>query len=229
MSRRSLEDAGESFEVTLLEAARPARSVLFSVGAGGNPERHLPLLASLAEQGCSVVAPHFERLLSPIPTQDELLLRGRRLQLALNALARPDVPVAGLGHSIGSAMLIALAGGRGWTFARQPLSIDRAPRIERLALLAPATAFFQMPGALDAVRVPIRAWAGAADTVTPPAQAEFLKSALGDRVSVNVCVIEEAGHFSFMNTLPPQVTDSIRDRQAFLTRLASEVLEFVIG
>jgi len=60
----SLTDGAEAFDVTVLEAAGARRMVLFAVGGGGNPERHLPLLTSLAEHGCTVVAPHFERLTS---------------------------------------------------------------------------------------------------------------------------------------------------------------------
>jgi len=61
----TLTDGAESFAVTVLEAAAPVRTVLFAVGAGGDPKRHLPLLTSLAERSCTVVAPHFERPLDP--------------------------------------------------------------------------------------------------------------------------------------------------------------------
>ncbi len=227
MSKRSLRDEGESFDVTVLEAEHPSRTVLFAVGAGGNPDRHLALLTSLAEHGCTVVAPHFERLVSPTPTADHLQLRARRLRLALDFAARPGVSVAGVGHSIGATMLIALAGGQAWTGAGQRLAIEPDTRIDRLALLAPATGFFQAPGALDAVRASILAWAGSSDAITPPAQAELLSHALGARVPVDVRVVEGAGHFSFMNTLPPQMTDPLPNRETFLASLASEVCRFV--
>jgi len=61
----TLTDGAESFAVTVLEAATPVRTVLFAVGAGGDPKRHLPLLTSLAERNCTVVAPHFEQPLDP--------------------------------------------------------------------------------------------------------------------------------------------------------------------
>jgi len=114
VSRLSLNDGAESFDVTVFEAAHPSRVVLFAVGGGGNPDRHLPLLKYLSDRSCTVVAPHFERLVSPIPTEGELLLRGRRLSLALDSAARPGLIVAGVGHSIGATMLLALARGQVW-------------------------------------------------------------------------------------------------------------------
>lgn len=47
-SRRVLTDGLDFFDVTALDAEQPVRIVLFSVGAGGDPQRHLPLLTDLA-------------------------------------------------------------------------------------------------------------------------------------------------------------------------------------
>jgi len=129
VSKRSLNDGDEAFAVTLLETAAPSRAVLFSVGGGGDPERHLPLLSALAARGCTVVAPHFARLASPIPTEAELALRARRLQLALDAAA-PDLPAVGVGHSIGASTLLALAGAEMWT-----LSGRRVPIADRKSVV----------------------------------------------------------------------------------------------
>src|SRR5665213_1920382 len=104
----SLSDGPVLFQVTTLRPIDPVRTALFSAGGGGNPARHLPLLESLARQGCAVIAPHFDPLASPIPVEEELLSRARRLELAIAAFARPDLPIAGIGHSIGATMLIAL-------------------------------------------------------------------------------------------------------------------------
>lgn len=227
MSKLSLKDGAEPFDVTVLEAAEPSRVVLFAAGGGGNPERHLPLLMCLAEHGCTVVAPHFERLVSPTPTDSDLLLRARRLSIALDSFARPGLLVAGVGHSIGATMLLALAGGQVWMRSDHQLSISPDERIARLALLAPATGFFQAPGALDAVRTPLLAWAGTVDVITPPAQAEFLRHALGARVPVEVRIVEGAGHFSFMHAPPPQTTEPLPNRDAFLAELTAEVCRFV--
>jgi pimeloyl-ACP methyl ester carboxylesterase len=184
-------------------------------------------LTALAERGCTVVAPHFERLLSPLPTDGELLRRARRLSIALGSVARPRVPVAGVGHSIGATMLLALAGGEVWMRPGQRLSIPPERCMDRLVLLAPATGFFQVPGALDAVSTPILAWAGTQDVVTPPAQARALERALGTRVPVEVRIVDGAGHFSFMNVPPPQTTEPLPDRDTFLAELVAEVCRFV--
>ena len=98
METLSLKDGAESFDVTQVKVAYPSRVVLFAVGGGGDPRRHLPLLMALAERGCSVVAPHFERLSSPRVTPDELLLRTRRLRLALDAVRPSELLVAGVGQ-----------------------------------------------------------------------------------------------------------------------------------
>jgi pimeloyl-ACP methyl ester carboxylesterase len=225
--RRALRDGADSFDVTTVELAKPSRLVLFAVGAGGDPRRHLPLLLSLADHGCTVAAPHFERLVFPIPTEDILVLRARRLRLALDSVMRPGLPVAGVGHSIGTTMLLGLAGAQVWMITGQRVSIDPDPRLDRLVLLTPATSFLRAQGALDAVRVPILAWAGTKDDVTPPAQATFLKDALEGRAPVDLRIVEGAGHFSFMNEPPPMTTEPLPDRDAFLADLAEEVCRFV--
>jgi alpha-beta hydrolase superfamily lysophospholipase len=226
---RSLRDGVESFNVTLIEPSRPSRVVLFSVGLGGNPERHLPLLESLVARGCSVVAPHFERLPSPIPTEADLRLRARRLLLALDAVDAPALPVAGVGHSLGAALLLAFAGARISTILREPVAVAPIARLDRLALMAPATDFVRAPGALDGVRSPILVWAGTGDAFAPPEQVRILERSLAPRVPVETRVIDGAGHSSFMNLPPPNVPDPLADRDAFLATLAAEVGRFVTG
>lgn len=224
MQRRTLEDEQGPFEVTVIEPSAPKRLVLFAVGGGGNPERqHAPLLQALAARGCAVVAPHFERLTAS-PSESELLLRARRLRLALEAAAL-DVPVVGIGHSIGAMVLLALAGGRAWRSREQPLPIEPEPRLSRLALLAPAAAYFQAPGALDPLRVPVVVWAGTADHITPLVHAQGLAQA----PSVDLRIVEGAGHFSFLHTPPPGSAEPLADREAFLTQLTAELCTFALA
>jgi hypothetical protein len=40
-------------------------------------------------------------------------------------------------------------------------------------------------------------------------------------------VVQGAGHFSFMNNPPPNTTDSLPNREAFLAKLALEICQFV--
>lgn len=227
MTTISVPDHDATFNTLLLTAPKALRVALFASGSGGNPERHLPLITSLQEQGCTVIAPYFARLTSPHPHADDLLLRARRLRLALDTIAPSTLPVVGIGHSIGATLLLAFAGGQMWTREGQPLPIPVDKRLERLVLLTPPTNFFCAPHALDNVRIPIQVWAGTDDNVTPPAQAEFLKQTLQDKVPVDLRMVQGAGHFSFMNTLPPQVTDTLIHREVFLSKLAVEIRAFL--
>ncbi len=78
---QQISDGAEAFNVTVVEANQTStRLVLFAVGRGGNPERHLPLLRSVAALGCTVIAPHFDMLTSLVPSKVELDKRVRRLE-----------------------------------------------------------------------------------------------------------------------------------------------------
>ncbi|MGZ3180827.1 MAG: hypothetical protein ACXU8N_00175 [Telluria sp.] len=210
-----------------LAAAAPRRAVLFAAGAGGDPRRHLPLLQALAARGCTVLAPRFDRIATPAPTLAELQARSALLQAALEELAATGLPLAGIGHSIGATLLLGLAGGDIWTQAAEHLPSPRDARLDRLVLFAPPTRFFGAPHALDAVQAPLQLWAGGADAITPPEQAEFLAGALAPRVPVDYRLEPAAGHFSFMDELPPHVVDPLPDRPAFLAGVAAAVLRFL--
>jgi predicted dienelactone hydrolase len=227
MTRLTLDDGAGSFDVMTYGRGKPARVILFAVGSGGDPERHSGLLTTLADAGFTVIAPHFERLTSPCPSEDDLLLRTRRLSLALDALAQSDSTVTGVGHSIGASALLALAGGQMWLGPAQRIDVIPDQRLERLVLLAPPTGFFQAPGALDSVRTPVLAWAGSQDTITPPDQAMLLERAMGDHLSTDIRVKEGAGHFSFMDRPPPHSIEPLPDRQAFLDELAQQIRQYV--
>jgi predicted dienelactone hydrolase len=229
MQTQTLQDGSESFIISVHEAVGNFPVVIFAVGAGGQPERHATLLGALAESGCTVIAPHFERLASQIPTEAELTLRARRLSLTLDAFVQPGATAAGVGHSIGAATLVALTGAQMWLGTGQRVNIAPDSRLTRLALLATPTGFFQAPGALDAVRVPILAWVGSKDSITPPAQTEWLAHAMGDWQTVDVRVTDGAGHFSFMDLPPPQTTEPLPNKQAFLQEHSSEVCKFMVG
>lgn len=124
---------------------------------------------------------------------------------------------------------MALTGAQLWLRSGRRVSITPDSRLTRLALLATSTGFFQAPGALDAVRVPILAWVGSKDDITPPAQTEWLAHAMRDRQTVDVRVTDGAGHFSFMDLPPPQTTEPFQNKQAFLREHSSEVCKFVVG
>ncbi|MDW5441316.1 hypothetical protein [Polaromonas sp. SM01] len=227
MLTQTLQDGVHSFEVSVRKAAPGSPVVLFAVGLGGQPERLSTLLDALTESGCTVVAPHFDRLASTTPTMEELTLRARRLSLTLDAFVEPTAKAIGVGHSIGAATLVTMAGGQMWLGPGRRVSIAPDSRLARLALLAPPTGFFQAPAALDAVRIPVLAWVGSADSITPPAQTEWLARAMRDWTAVDVRITEGAGHFSFMDIPPPHTTESLPNKQAFLREYSSEICKFV--
>lgn len=229
MLTQTLQDGDDSFKVSVQEAAAGAPVVLFAVGTGGQPERHATLLNALVESGCMVVAPHFERLASSTPSEDELTLRARRLSLALDAFIEPTAKAVGVGHSIGAAILVAMAGAHMWLGPGRRIWIAPDGRLTRLALLAPPTGYFRAPAALDSMRVPVLTWVGSADSITPPAQTEWMASAMRDSVRVDVRVTKGAGHFSFMDTPPPHATEPLPNKHAFLQEYSREICKFVMG
>ncbi len=229
MHTHTLQDESESFQVSVREAKEFSPVVLFAVGAGGNPERHVTLLDTLKETSCTVVAPHFPRLRSLEPTEAELMLRARRICLTLDALVQPHATAASVGHSIGATLLLALAGGQMWSRLGERIDIKADGRLTRLGLIAPPTGFFQVPGALDAVHVPIEVWVGSADSITPPAQSEWLAQTMRGWQTVNVRIADGAGHFSFMDQPPPHTVEPLQNKQAFLRDFSSEICNFVHG
>ncbi|MBX2994845.1 MAG: hypothetical protein KF681_08485 [Bdellovibrionaceae bacterium] len=212
----------------LLKPDLPRRIALFAAGSGGNPERHLPLLNSLAESGCTVIAPPFERIVSAIPTSDELLSRANALQSALISASESDLPVVGIGHSIGATLLLGLAGAKLYMKSGTVIPVTREDRLKNLVLLTPPTGFFQGPNALDSVRIPIQLWAGELDNITAPSQVEFIKRTM-TWANIDFRIVKGAGHFSFMNTLPPNVIDPMPNREEFLADLASDVCRFALS
>ncbi len=228
MQVEHLRDGDEPFAVTVQHAAGHAPVVLFAAGAGGLPERYQTLLQTLADAGCSVLAPHFERLASPFPTQQELLLRARRLALALDAFATPGAPVAGVGHSIGASSLLAMSGAALWLGPGARVPIPHDPRLGLLCLVTAPLGFFQAPEALTQVRVPLQVWAGGQDNITVASQAQWLAQTLPASVSVDLRLVADAGHFSFMDSPPPHAVETVTDKVGFLREFAGEVCGFVM-
>ena len=229
MRSEILQDGDESFHVSVHECEENSPVVLFAVGAGGQPERHSTLIEELVKSGYTVIAPHFDRLVSPYPKEEELALRARRLSLALNAFSHAAETVVGVGHSIGAATLLALSGAQMWLGPDRQVNITREERLLRLALLAPPTGFFQAPGALDAVNVPILVWVGSEDNITPPSQSEWLAQAMSSSQKVDLRITSGAGHFSFMDIAPPNTIETLNNKFEFIQQYSREVSKFLAG
>ena len=224
-----LSHAGKDFEVTLLRAKEARHCILFAAGAGGSPQRHLALLQTFSRNGISVVAPHFERLLSPLPSKADLLEHSQRLALAQHEFGQHYASITGVGHSLGTVILLMHAGATAWTRTGEKATYSGHQYLNQLMLLAPPADFFRAPSALASVQVPVRIWTGEKDTLTPPSQALFIQSELDIRTATDVCVVKDAGHFTFMNTLPPHVTDPHPLRVSFLLSLGEEISRLVMA
>jgi predicted esterase len=173
-----------------------------------------------------VIAPHLTLLASSVPTKQELDTRIRQLELALEGYAPVDQPIIGIGHSIGTVALLVLAGAEARTLSGHKVVSGSNWKFERLALLAPPADFFRHPGALQSVDVRMYIRAGGKDSVTPPAQAIGLSEILAKQTQVELCLDEDAGHFTYMDELPPHIVDPQPDRNAFLSALAKDVAHF---
>ena len=226
---RHTSDGADPFDLTVIAAERPTCAVLFAAGRGGDPVRHLSLLQALAGAGCKVIAPHFDMFSLAPPGRAELEPRLRRLEAAAREHAPTGLPLYGVGHSIGTVCLLVLAGATAHSLAGEAISFSSGVKISRLALFAPPTRFFWPPDALQAVRVPVSIRAGADDTVTPPDQAQFLQSRLESHTKACLRIDARAGHFTYMDTLPPNVTDPHPERSGFLEALARETAEFLLN
>ena len=204
-------------EVTIIEADDPRAVVLFCAGRGGNPSRHLPFLQTLAARGLTVVAPHFHMVPMAPPSASDLDGRIDIAQAALKAAA-PGLPVIGIGHSIGTVVLLTMAGGKATTLAGETAQ-SGTQAFAKLFLLAPPTQFFRRPGALDGIAMPVIIRVGDQDAVTPPEQAQFLAGTLPN---ATLTIDAGAGHFTYMDELPPQISDPHPDRAGLLKALADE-------
>ncbi|MEV0354685.1 alpha/beta fold hydrolase [Nocardia sp. NPDC050697] len=215
-------------DILTLGPEAPHRVVLFATGAGGDPTRYRPLLERLADEGCRVVAPHFGQFRVPgRPSESELLARPRGLVEALATQADPGTEVVAIGHSIGAWAVLCLAGAVPQGPDDTPLRTVREPRIRRAVLYAPAAGRFAAPGALDALTIPLLVLAGGKDTVTPPEQALHLRTAPAE---VEVRVLPDAGHFAFMHTPPPGITEAPpSDPAQLLTEITEATVRFVSG
>jgi predicted dienelactone hydrolase len=168
-------------------------------------------------------------LTSIAPTKAELDMRIRRLEASIDDCTSSNLPIVGIGHSIGATAMLALQGAEGETLDGEQLITGSTPRLERLAVLAPPTDFFRRPGALDRIKMPMKIWVGAKDTITPPAQSRFLMDVLAAQASVALQVDPDAGHFTYMDELPPNVPEPHPDRHTFLAGLADEVTAFLVA
>ncbi len=190
--------------------------LLISHGNGGSPFVHRGLAADLARHGAVVALPeHLGNSRSDNSlehTAENLVNRPRHLVLCIGGLSSgaefsgvvDTGRIALIGHSIGAYAALAVAGGvpsavPGGT----EFEVSRDRRVGAVALLAPAVPWFQAPGALRGVRVPVFLRTGERDRITDGFHARIVLDGLPSDVSVDYQVVENAGHFSFQSPFPP--------------------------
>ncbi|WP_068163093.1 alpha/beta hydrolase family protein [Rhodococcus phenolicus] len=210
--------------VLVLGPENPRSTVLFAAGSGGDPSRYRTVLEALSDAGHRVLAPHHPRFTPHSASTAELLERPRSLQdaLAQHGGDDGDLPVFAVGHSIGGWAALCLAGAVPRDRGGRTLTVPTEPRVSRLVLFAPPLGWFHGPGALDAVSVPVTVFMGERDEITPPATIEILRRGCGQ---VDARVFARAGHFDFMDMLPPGVEpDPMLDHTVFLRELGTSTV-----
>jgi predicted dienelactone hydrolase len=221
--------------------------VLVSHGSGGSPLAYRTLAGRLARHGYVVALPEHpgnNRDDNSLDGADENLAgRPRHLSLALDDLASDrrfagrleEDRVAIVGHSMGGYTALAAAGGHPRS-QHGPIGVSSDPRVRALVLMAPATPWYMADGSLRQVTVPILLLLAEHDPYTPRWHGDLVLDRVPDRSRVNVRVVENAGHFSFLSPYPPSmrrpgflpaVDPEGFDRERFQDRLATEVVEFL--
>lgn len=198
----------------------PRAILAFGPGAGGDPTRYSALLDTAASAGFLVAAPAHERFDPRSASDEQVRERALGLAEAIAEAGRPDLPVLTAGHSVGAWAALCLAGAQPWSRAGHPIPVPVEARVTRVVALAPPLGWFLAPGALDALRVPVTAFAGESDLVTPPDSTEILRTA---PAQLRVQRYPGVGHLDFLSTLPPGVSPTPGlDHAAFLAALAGD-------
>lgn len=203
-------------------------AIVFAAGRGGSPSRHAQLIERMEAAGFAVAAPDAPMLAGTMPTAEELAGRAEALAVAIARIPE-EARIVGVGHSIGASVLAAMAGATMWLSPGRQAPIARAERLDRLVMLAPPTGFFMAPGALDGLRLPILLRSGGADPITPPASHAAFVAALPDPSLADHATEPQAGHFSFMDSLPPGQQPAFAGEAGFRARLHEEIAAFAAG
>ncbi len=216
------------YAVTFARDAEPdgdeLRVVAISHGTGGSPWVYRDLASHLAQARFAVVLLEHpgnnrsdDRLAHTIINLEN---RPRHLRMAIDAaftdgLLAPHLSQAGvavIGHSLGGYTALAAAGGHPTSYAHESpdgrqraIAVERDPRVIALVLLAPATGWFMLDGALSDVDARILMRTGEKDEHTPAFHAQIVLRGVREPARVDHAVVPNAGHFAFLTPFPPEM------------------------
>jgi predicted dienelactone hydrolase len=227
--------------------------VIISHGGGSTPWAYRTLAYFLVRHGYVVGLP-----VHPFNNRNDdawggklenLMARPRHLHLTIDALlAHPELAlipgrVAVIGHSMGGYTALAGAGGQPTCFPWEsadgqlhPIAVVPDSRIMALVLLAPATVWFRLEGALRDVQVPVLLLAAEHDEPTPYFHSQIVIDGLPLAGLLEHRVVENANHFSFLSPFPaamlrpdflPAQDQPGFDRAQFQEELHAEILTFL--
>jgi predicted dienelactone hydrolase len=149
-----------------------------------------------------------------------------------------------IGHSLGAYTALAAAGGLPTSLPHESpdrqaycIAVSADARVRSLVLLAPATPWFRLPGALSNVRVPILMVASYHDFQVPYFYlCQLVLDGVPDRSQVDYRLVEQAAHYSFLSpwpdalkspAVPPSQDPPGFDRPAFLAGLYVDISTFL--
>jgi predicted dienelactone hydrolase len=229
--------------------------VVISHGNGGSGALYRSIATHLARNGFVVALPdHAGNTRGDndlARTVANLESRPRHIRLTIDWAygASPFAPflkagaVAIIGHSLGGYTALAIAGGLPAAFAHEtpdrvprPVEVMPDERVKALVLLAPATAWFKAGDALRRVRVPILMMTAEHDASTPAFHGDIVKDGIPDPALLDHRVIANAGHYSFLDSFPPALTNPSFppsqdpagfDRERFHGEMDAEILAFL--
>ena len=208
------------------DVAPGAPLVLISHRVEASPWEHRDLAINLARCGYRVALAEYpaarefkEKRIAYIPS---LLARPGEIQIILDLLESNSVVL--LGHSVGATPLLSLVGG----FYPPGNATGHAdPRVRALVLLVPSTSWYQKPGALARVRIPMLMITAEHDAHIPPATWELLQRELPPSTPFQHYMVPGANHGSLQSPDPEPATTHGFDRAAFQPILAGRIDSFL--
>lgn len=233
----------------------PHPLVLISHGSGGSAATHRELACHLAARGFVVGVPEhpFNNRADNTRAESLQLLADRPHHLRLAAdwffgsRHGPELEpgrYAIIGHSLGGYAALAAAGGVPTSLPHESpdrrarrIPVDQDARVHALVLLAPATPWFRLPGALRSVQVPILMVGSYHDQQAPYFYlCQLVLDGVPDPSQVDYRLVEQATHYSFLSpwpdalkspAIPPSQDPPGFDRRSFLEQLYDDISTFL--